>query len=179
MRTRRLASAAPLTPKFPSEKTAAKAFCIDHPLDPANKYLHHHCTEGADPLNVYSGTVIADGIGEARVQLPDYFESINRDPRYQLTAIGAPAPNLHVAQEILDNAFVIAGAAPGMKVSWRIEAVRNDRWVQTHGIRVEVDKPAHLRGKYQHPELYGLGDEYAELPRNRPAPVARDSQPQP
>jgi hypothetical protein len=155
--------------------SGSKNFRIDHPFDPANKYLHHHCTEGADPLNVYSGTVMADGAGQAWVQLPDYFQAINRDPRYQLTAIGAPAPNLHIAREIASNRFLIAGAGPGMKVSWRVEAVRNDRWVQTHGIRVEVDKPAHLRGKYQHPELYGLGDEYAELPRHRPSALAADA----
>jgi hypothetical protein len=50
---------------------------------------------------------------------PDYFEALNRDPSYHLTAIGAPMPNLHVAVEIQGNRFKIAGGVPGKKVSWK------------------------------------------------------------
>jgi len=52
--------------------------------------------------------------------------------------------------------LTISGGAPGKRVSWRVEAVRNDRWVQKHGAPVEVEKEGFERGKYQHPELYGL-----------------------
>ena len=155
--------------------TGNKDFRIDHPFDPENKYLHHYCTESHEPLNVYSGNVTLNALGQAIVQLPDWFEAINREFRYQLTAIGAPAPNLHVLDEIINNAFIIGGGQPGMKVSWRVEATRNDLWVQTHGAPVEVDKPEHLRGTYQHPELYGLGDDRAELSRSAPPPLAQDS----
>ena len=48
--------------------------------------------------------------------LPDYFQAINRDFHYQLTAIGAPAPNLHVAREIADNEFLIAGPRSGSEL---------------------------------------------------------------
>lgn len=48
--------------------------------------------------------------------LPEWFETLNRDFRYQLTAVGAPGPNLYVAEEISGNHFKIAGGQPGAKV---------------------------------------------------------------
>ena len=68
------------------------SFKIDHPLDPAHKYLYHSFVESPDMKNVYDGTVTVDPEGRATVALPDWFETLNRDFRYQLTAIGAPAP---------------------------------------------------------------------------------------
>ncbi len=132
-----------------------KAFRIDHPLRPETHYLYHFCTEAPEPLNAYSGVVTLDVRGEAWVQLPDYFEMINRDPRYTLTPIGAPMPNLHVAAEIHGNRFKIAGGAPNQRVSWRVEAVRNDPYVQQRGFQTEREKPRSERGTYLHPELYG------------------------
>jgi len=35
--------------------------------------------------NIYDGTVTKDGSGHAMVTLPDWFEALNRDFRYQLT----------------------------------------------------------------------------------------------
>jgi hypothetical protein len=40
-------------------------------------------------------------------------------------------------------------------VSWRVEALRNDRWVQQRGAPVEIEKEGPEKGTYQHPELYG------------------------
>ena len=134
--------------------TGTKSFQIDHPLDPTNKYLMHYCTEGPEPLNVYRGNATLDAQGQAWVTLPDYFDQINRDPSYQLTAIGKPALALHIDKEIDQNRFLIAGGAPGQKVSWRVEAVRNDLFVRTYGAPVEQDKPQEHRGKYLQPELY-------------------------
>lgn len=51
--------------------------------------------------------------------------------------------------------FRVAGGAPGKKVSWRVEAVRNDKWVQQRAAPVEVEKQDLEKGTYQHPELYG------------------------
>ena len=65
-----------------------KHFKIDHPLDPANKYLVHASVESSEMMNIYTGNVTTDAQGEARVQLPDWFEVLNTDFRYQLTAIG-------------------------------------------------------------------------------------------
>jgi hypothetical protein len=135
--------------------TGTKSFQIDHPLDPENYFLNHFCVEAPDPMNAYSGVVTLDANGEAWVQLPDYFEAINRDPRYTLTPIGASMPNLYVAVEIQGNRFKIAGGVPGKKVSWRVEAIRNDLWVQRYGYQTEQRKPEEYRGKYLIPELYG------------------------
>src|SRR5262249_11582079 len=73
---------------------------VDHPLDPATKTLAHSFVGSPEMLNVYSGTVTLDRNGSARVILPRYFEALNREFRYQLTAVGAPAPGLHVASKV-------------------------------------------------------------------------------
>ncbi len=135
--------------------TGLKAFQIDHPLSPETHYLNHFCAEGPEPYNIYRGTVVLDKMGEAWVQLPDYFSEINRDPSYHLTAFGAPMPNLHIAQKIQNNRFKIAGGVPGAKVSWEVKAVRNDRWVQQHGFQTVQEKPNRYKGRYLHPDLYG------------------------
>lgn len=64
------------------------SFKIDHPLDPANKYLSHSFVESPDMMNVYNGNITTDRHGLATITLPDYFEALNRDFRYQLTVIG-------------------------------------------------------------------------------------------
>lgn len=132
-----------------------KSFQIDHPLDPENRILNHYCAEGPEPMNIYSGTITLDQAGAAVVQLPAYFEAINRDFRYQLTPLGAPMPNLYVAVEVRGNEFGIAGGVAGKRVSWQLSAVRNDRWVQTVGAPTEVDKTPQQRGRYLTPALYG------------------------
>lgn len=131
------------------------SFKIDHPLDPANKYLSHSFVESPDMMNIYNGLVVLDAHGKATVQMPDWFESLNSDFRYQLTAIGAPGPNLFVAEEINGNRFRIAGGKPGMKVSWQVTGIRQDAWANAHRIPVEEDKPNNERGYYLHPDLYG------------------------
>jgi hypothetical protein len=135
------------------------SFKIDHPLDPANKYLYHSFVESPDMMNVYSGTVTLDAHGKAIVQMPEWFEALNNDFRYQLTAVGAPGPFLFIAEEIKENHFRIGGGKAGMKVSWMVMGVRQDAWANAHRIPVEEDKPANERGYYLHPELYGAGDE--------------------
>ncbi|MEQ8770037.1 MAG: hypothetical protein RIB60_05965 [Phycisphaerales bacterium] len=135
--------------------TGTKSFCIDHPLDPANAMLLHYSSEAPEPLNTYSGTIVLGADGRAVVRLPDYFGAINTDHRYQLTAIGAPAPSLHVASKIAGNAFVVAGGPAGLEVSWQVTSRRNDAFVQQRGAPVEVQKPEGERGLYLTPELYG------------------------
>jgi hypothetical protein len=132
-----------------------KHFKIDHPLDPENMYLEHSCVESSERKDVYDGTVLLDRNGEASVQLPDWFEALNCDFRYQLTPVGAPAPDLYIAQEIQDGCFCIAGGLPGMKVSWQVTGVRQDPYALAHPMEVEVEKPEIERGYYLHPELYG------------------------
>jgi hypothetical protein len=155
--------------------TGTKSFQIDHPLSPETHYLNHFCAEGPEPMNAYSGVVSLDSRGEAWVQLPDYFEAINRDPRYTLTPIGAAMPNLHVAVKIQNNRFKIAGGAPGKEVSWRIEAVRNDLWVQRYGYQTEQEKEDAIKGKYLSPELYGQPKERGIHYRPEPEPVPSEN----
>ena len=129
------------------------SFKIDHPLDPENKYLSHSFVESPDMMNVYNGNVILDENGEAWVELPEWFETLNRDFRYQLTCIGGFAP-VYIAEKIAGNRFKIAGGKPGMEVSWQVTGIRQDPWANAHRIPVEEEKPAEERGYYLHPELY-------------------------
>jgi hypothetical protein len=152
--------------KGPLEKPAGQ-FKIDHPLDPANKYLSHSFVESSDMKNVYDGVVALDDKGKAEIHLPDWFSTLNKDFRYQLTAIGAPGPNLYIAEEISDgvtnysnsnnkvnSSFKVAGGTSGMRVSWQVTGIRKDPWANAHRIKVEEDKPAKERGYYIYPDLY-------------------------
>lgn len=132
------------------------AFKIDHPLDPEHQYLYHSFVESPDMKNIYDGVVVLDGTGEAWVEMPAWFEALNQDFRYQLTAMGAPGPNLFIAQEVAGNRFKIAGGASGMKVSWQVTGTRHDKFAEAHRIPVEEPKPAAEQGKYLHPEAWGL-----------------------
>ena len=147
-------------------KTAG-GFKIDHPLDPAGRYLSHSTVESPDMKNVYDGVVVLDGAGEAWVELPEWFDVLNRDFRYQLTAIGEPGPDLYIANEISGNGFSIAGGSPGMKVSWQVTGIRQDGAADAYRIAVESEKPAHQAGKYLNPEVYGqpesMGVHYVEM----------------
>jgi len=117
------------------------SFRIDHPLDPAHKYLQHSFVESPDMKNIYDGVVILDRKGRAEVTLPNYFEALNEDFRYQLTCIGRPAL-VYVSREIKGNSFVIAGGRPGMRVSWQVTGIRHDAYANAHRIVVEEEKPA-------------------------------------
>lgn len=131
------------------------SFKIDHPLDPANKYLYHSFVESPDMKNIYDGVVTLDDTGAATVTMPGWFNALNQDFRYQLTAMGAPGPNLYIAEEISGNSFKIAGGTAGMKVSWQVTGIRHDAYANAHRIPVEQNKPAEERGTYIHPELFG------------------------
>jgi trimeric autotransporter adhesin len=137
------------------------SFKIDHPLDPANKYLSHSFVESPDMMNIYNGIVVLDSKGEATVDMPEYFQALNSDFRYQLTAMGAPGPNLYIAEEISGNRFKIAGGKTGAKVSWQVTGIRSDAYAEAHRIKVEEEKPAQERGHYLHPELFGATEKEA------------------
>lgn len=129
-------------------------FKIDHPLDPENKYLYHSFVESPDMMNIYNGIVTLGKDGSAVVTLPDWFEALNREFRYQLTCIGGFAP-VYVAKKVNGNRFRIAGGKPGMEVSWQLTGVRKDAYAETHRVQVEEMKPVAERGSYLHPEAFG------------------------
>lgn len=148
----------------------AKSFVIDHPFDPANKYLKHFAIESNEVLNMYRGTVQLNANGEATVTLPNYFEAVNTNFSYNLTAIGTAAPNVYVKKEVSNNTFVITGGQPNQKISWQVTAERNDKYMAAHPEAKldEVAKPAHLVGKYVHPEVYGKTVKDALIKINAP-----------
>jgi len=133
----------------------ASALLLDHPLDPGEQYLRQPAVHSDEMKNIYDGVVALDSAGEAWVELPDWCEALNTEFRYQLTAIGAPGPNLYIADEVAGNRFRIAGGDSGMKVSWMLTGVRQDAHARANGILVEERKRAEDRGKYLHPEAHG------------------------
>jgi hypothetical protein len=131
-----------------------KKFKIDHPLDPANKYLYHTSVESSEMMNIYTGNITTDASGVATVQLPEWFEALNTDFRYQLTAIGQFAQAI-VASEISGNKFSIRTDKPNVKVSWQVTGVRHDAFANANQIPVEVEKASADRGHYLYPEAFG------------------------
>ncbi len=132
------------------------AFKIDHPLDPENKYLYHSFVESPDMMDIYNGNVTTDENGLAVVELPDWFEALNRDFRYQLTVIGRFAQAI-VEQEVEDHRFTVRTNLGNVKVSWQVTGIRKDPFANANRIPVEEDKPTAERGTYLHAEAYGLG----------------------
>ena len=130
------------------------SFKIDHPLDPANKYLSHSFVESPDMMNVYNGNITTDRHGLATVNLPDYFEALNGDFRYQLTVIGQFAQAI-VAKKIAANRFVIRTSKANVEVSWQVTGIRHDAYANAYRIPVEEDKTAQEQGYYLHPEVFG------------------------
>jgi len=134
------------------------SFKIDHPLDPENKYLYHSFVESPDMMNIYNGNVVTDGNGDAVVEMPDYFEALNKEFRYQLTVIGTFAQAI-VAEEISGNRFKIRTSAPHVKVSWQVTGIRHDAWAEKNRIKVEVKKDDRERGFYLYPEVFNQPEE--------------------
>ena len=130
------------------------SFKIDHPVDPANKYLSHSFVESPDMKNIYDGVATTDASGGAVVVLPDWFGALNQDFRYQLTVIGQFAQAI-VARKIEGNRFAIRTDKPNVEVSWQVTGIRKDAWAQANRIPVEQLKTREERGRYLHPELFG------------------------
>ncbi len=135
-------------------KTAG-TFKIDHPLDPANKYLVHSFVESPDMMNVYNGNITTDANGRAIVSLPAYFEAENINFKYQLTVIGQFAQAI-VMKEISNNQFEIMTDKPNVKVSWQVTGVRNDVFAQQNRFVDVVEKEKENKGFYVYPQGYGL-----------------------
>jgi hypothetical protein len=142
---------------------ASKSFRIDHPLDPANKELWHTSVESPDMKTIYDGNVTTDQNGFAEVVLPDWFESLNTNFRYQITIISEDAPDFavaRVARRIANNRFMVKTVPGNLEVSWQVTGIRHDAYAKLHRTPVEVNKPAHLRGRYLTPEAHGVADNH-------------------
>ncbi len=133
------------------------SFKIDHPLDPTNKNLYHSFVESPDMMNIYNGNVITDASGYATVTMPDWFEALNKEFRYQLTVIGDFAQAI-ISQKIQNNQFIIRTDKPGIEVSWQITGIRHDKFAEKYRIPVEENKTGKDVGKYLHPDAYGVDE---------------------
>jgi hypothetical protein len=147
-----------------------KYFQIDHPGDPANKFLNHASVESSEMMNIYSGNVTTDELGLATVTLPGWFEQLNGDFRYQLTIVGRKA-SAWISKEIAGGKFQIASDATNAKVSWQVTGVRQDAYAKAHPLVVEQAKNNKQRGLYKHPELYGQPATKGLAVNRHPKPV--------
>jgi hypothetical protein len=138
---------------------AGGGFQIDHPLDPANKYLRHSFVESPQMKNVYDGVATCGSNGEAVVELPAWFETLNSDFCYQLTPIGMSGPNLFIVSEIKENRFKIGGGREGLKVSWQVTGIRQDAWAKANRVLAEEDKTGDDHGRYLHPKEHGQSED--------------------
>ena len=124
----------------------AGSFKIDHPLDPENKWLYHSFVESPDMMNVYNGNTVTDENGVANVTLPEYFETLNMDYRYQLTVIGIMAQAI-ILEKIENNQFKIKTNLPHVEVSWQVTGIRNDDFARENRIQPEVAKSGKDAGR--------------------------------
>jgi hypothetical protein len=133
-------------------------FKMDHPQAPADRYLTHCYTESPNPMNIYDGNVTTGEDGVAIIELPGYFEALNRDFRYQLTVLGGEFAQAVVAEEVRNNRFSIRTDKPGVRVSWQVTGIRQDAWANAHlsEFEVEVDKTDDERGRYLSPVEHGM-----------------------
>jgi hypothetical protein len=115
-------------------------FEIDDPIDPANKLLFHSFVESPDVMNIYDGVATLDKNGEAVILLPDYFDALNNNVRYQFFPLDQAMPNLYIKQQEKNNQFTIGGGVPGGGVSWQITGIRHDPYIEANPIITEVEK---------------------------------------
>jgi hypothetical protein len=151
------------------------SFKIDDPIAPAEKYLSHSFVESPDMMNIYNGIALLNAKGEAWVTMPEWFDALNQDFRYQLTSIGRPGPSLFIAREVKNNRFKISGGHPGARVSWQVTGIRHDAWANAHRIPTEETKPADEQGHYLYPELFGATPDKKVNAMSLVAPAAPSS----
>ena len=92
-------------------------------------------------------------VREATIELPSYFDALNTDLRYQLTALADA--RAWVKREVSGNRFAIATSSPNTKVCWQVTGVRQDAYSKAHPLKVEAAKTGKEKGKYLHPVEHG------------------------
>lgn len=141
------------------------SFVIDHPGDPANKYLRHSFVESPEMVNLYKGEGKLQN-GKCTIFLPEYFKKLNgspfqnRDMTFQLTSIAGPQ---NLWGEWAEEGNLILLKVSGQKLDgtpahgmfyWLVTAVRHDPFAEKNPIIVEEVKSPEKKGTYIHPELY-------------------------
>jgi len=74
----------------------------------------------------YSGEVWTDGHGHAVVALPSFVRTHTAGFEYELTTVDSPC-SASVAEEIVEDRFVIVTDEPHVKVAWRVTALKAPR----------------------------------------------------
>lgn len=145
-----------------SASSGVKSFLIDHPLDPANKYLEHSSVESDQRMNVYRGVAVTDAQGYATVPLPSWFSALNEEIQYQLTVVDtvdtADFILTKVVKKFDGRTFRIRTSQPRTEVNWQISGVRHDPTSNYHPLQVEREKRGHERGRYLQPRAFGKDD---------------------
>ena len=113
--------------------------------------------------------------------MPDWFEALNRDFRYQLTVIGKGAwAHARIFEPMAGGRFVIQTDRADVRVSWQVTGIRKDPYAEKHRILVEEDKPDAERGTYLHPEEWGQPDtKGSEAGRRSSRPGRAEAEPLP
>jgi len=128
-------------------------FKIDHPLYPEEKYLYHSFVESPDMMNIYDGIITTDEKGNAVIELPSYFNALNKDFQYQFTPIGSFS-KVMVTKEISENTFEIRSQKPNVKISWQVTGIRKDPYANKYRVIPEVEKETQNKGTYLYPKGY-------------------------
>ncbi len=68
------------------------------------------------------------------IGLPDYFDALNRDFRYQLTVVGQFAQAI-VGSKIEGNRFTIKTDKPHVEVSRQVTGIRQDAFANANAFR--------------------------------------------
>lgn len=102
--------------------TGAKNFRTDHPTKPG-MWLRHGATESPVSGTEYTGRCRFDENGEAQVELPDYFEGLNKPEgrTVHITPVGRPFPV--GASDVEDGTFTAYGEAD-REAFWLVKAER-------------------------------------------------------
>ena len=135
-------------------KTGFTKTAMDHPLDPSHKYLNHADVLSSELLNLYTGNTVLGAKGSAVVTLPEWFEALNSEIRYQLTCIGGQA-NVFISKKVRSNQFEISGGYQGLEVSWILTATRRQAQSTKKPFELEENKSIEEVGTYIEPGLYG------------------------
>lgn len=107
---------------FTLDVLGAKSFRMRHPTKP-NTWLRHGSTESPVSGTEYKGKATIGEDGSVDVELPDYFEALNKPEgrTVQVTPVGRPFP---VGADEVSGGKVTVYGEPGREVFWHVMAER-------------------------------------------------------
>jgi len=129
----------------------------DHPLDPLNKTLLHHCIESPQALVVYKGKAHMSQDGSAMVQMPEYFVALTDEDEASINLTPVGKPFLTGAEWNSGYASFTIYGEPNREVFYTVYADRDDPVTnELYRPSIEDKGDDHFeRGKLIYPEAYG------------------------